>query len=60
MHIANANVPLGTSMTTIIETERASSICTIQLFMAIFYENDIRFEYGFTSYHYDTHFSSEI
>jgi hypothetical protein len=60
LNIANTDVPLGTPMSEIIETERASSIGTIQLFMALFYVNDIRFEYGFTSDRYDTHFSSEI
>ncbi|MBI3134980.1 MAG: DUF3857 domain-containing protein [Bacteroidetes bacterium] len=61
MNIAiNPDIPMSTPISTVIETERASSVGTILLFMALLTENDIRFEYGFTSDRYDTHFSDEI
>ncbi|MBK9591411.1 MAG: DUF3857 domain-containing protein [Crocinitomicaceae bacterium] len=56
----SSSVPLSTPIATLIETERASSIGTILLFMALFQENDVEFEYGFISDRYETHFSDEI
>lgn len=56
----NSSVPLSTPMATVIETERSSSIGTILLFMALFKENDVEFEYGFISDRYETYFSDEI
>ncbi|MBK7129414.1 MAG: DUF3857 domain-containing protein [Crocinitomicaceae bacterium] len=56
----NNDIPMSTPMADVIETERAGSIGCILLYMALFNEYDIRFEYGFISDRYDTHFSNEI
>ena len=61
MEIAlNNDIPMTTPMATMLETGRAGSIGAVLIFMALLNENDIRFEYGFISDRYETHFSSEI
>jgi len=58
--VINSNIPMGTPMSEMISTGRASSIGAMMIYMALFRENDILFEYGFISDRYDTHFSDEI
>lgn len=61
MEIAlNSALPIDIPVNEIIETERSSTIGAIILFMALFQENGIEYEYGFVSDRYDTHFSDEI
>lgn len=58
--VINSNIPMGVPMHEMISSGRASSIGAILMYMALFRENDIQFEYGFTSDRYETHFSEEI
>ena len=53
-------VPFGTSLRDMIENERANSVGVILMYMAMFRENDILFEYGLTSNRYDTYFTDQI
>lgn len=56
----NSSVPYSTPLATVIQNEKGGAISTIILYMALFQENDIEFEYGFISDRYETHFSDQI
>ena len=58
--VINSNIPMTATISEMIATGRAGSIGALIIYMALFKENDIKFEYGRTSDRYDTHFSEEI
>jgi len=58
--IINSSVPLYTPISEQIESGRAGTAGALLIYMALFGENDILFEFGYTSDRYDTHFNADI
>lgn len=54
------DVPMDTPLATLIENERAGVVGYMRIYMALFKENAIEFEYGFISDRYESYFHPDI